>query len=133
MSENNQKNSKPSLGVISEGKSSSNLDGGTFFKIIFLTMLGIAGQFIANLGWWIWVPIGLLLVFTVLKAIIPPQGYALVKSIFMWVALGIIILYVIYFGKAAYQSGIWKGGATALEDSGVDKAVKSTGGGLMDY
>jgi len=133
MSENNQKNSKPSLGVISEGKSSSNLDGGTFFKIIFLTMLGIAGQFIANLGWWIWVPIGLLLVFTILKAIIPPQAYALVKSIFVWAALGIIILYVIYFGKAAYQSGIWKGGATALEDSGVDKAVKSTGGGLMDY
>ncbi len=133
MSESNKNNSKSSFGYSSSGKSSSKLDGGTIFKILFFGGLGIAGQFIVNLGWWIWIPIGLLLIFTILRAIIPPAAYDLIKSIFLWVSFGIIILYVIYFGKAAYQSGAWKGGTTVLEESGVDKAAKSTGGGLMDY
>ncbi len=133
MSETNKNNSNPARGFTSEEKSSSNLNSGTIFKLVFFIIVGIVGQFILNLGWWIWVIVGLLLVFTILKAIVPPKVYEFVKSMFMWVALGIIILGVIYFGKAAYQSGVWKEGSVALEESGVDKAAKSTGGGFMEY
>ncbi len=112
----------------SQGLKFSDIGG-----LIGILLIGVIGHLFFGLGVWLWIPIGILVFFMILKWVIPEEVYNVIKSVSLWVLLAGVIIYLAFFSMSIYKTGAWKGSVVAAEEAGVEKAVTKTGATWFEY